>query len=322
MSQKVFVTRSIVEEGIELLKKEGFQVDINQEDRVLSKEELKKAVVGYAALLSLLTDHIDSDVLDAAGPQLKVVANYAVGFDNIDLEATKSHNVMVTNTPGVLTEAVAEHTFALLMSVSTRIVEADRFTREGKYKQWEPKGFLGPELQGKTLGVLGLGRIGSRVAEIGNKGFGMNIVYYDVKQNPDFESQFGAKYVQTEEALKTSDFVSIHVPLLPSTKHLVGKEQLAAMKNGAILINTSRGPVVDEKALIEALKEGQIAGAGLDVFENEPELSPGLADLSNVVVTPHIASATFEARNAMSKMAGENIIAALKGETPPNLVKK
>lgn len=318
---RVFVTRPIVEEGIELLKQKGLQVDINSEDRVLSKEELKKAISGYDALLCLLTDHIDGEVLDAAGSQLKILANYAVGFDNIDVEAAKQRNVMVTNTPGVLTEAVAEHAIALLVSVAKHIVEADRFTREGKYKQWDPKGFLGPELKGKTLGVLGLGRIGSRVAEIANKGFGMKIFYFDVKQNSDFEKQFDAQYAQTEEILKKSDFVSIHVPLIPATKHLVGKNQLAMMKKEAILINTSRGPVVDEKALIEALKSHKIAGAGLDVFENEPALTPGLVNLPNVVITPHTASATNEARAAMSKMAAENIIAALEGQTPPNLVK-
>jgi len=318
---RVFVTRPIVEEGIELLKQKGLQVDINSEDRVLSKEELKKAISGYDALLCLLTDHIDGEVLDAAGSQLKILANYAVGFDNIDVEAAKQRNVMVTNTPGVLTEAVAEHAIALLVSVAKHIVEADRFTREGKYKQWDPKGFLGPELKGKTLGVLGLGRIGSRVAEIANKGFGMKIFYFDVKQNSDFEKQFDAQYAQTEEILKKSDFVSIHVPLIPATKHLVGKNQLAMMKKEAILINTSRGPVVDEKALIEALKSRKIAGAGLDVFENEPALTPGLVNLPNVVITPHTASATNEARAAMSKMAAENIIAALEGQTPPNLVK-
>ena len=319
---KVYVTRSILEEGVELLKKEGFQVDVNPENKVLSKDELKKAIVGADGVLCLLTDKIDGEVLDAAGPSLKIVANYAVGYDNIDIAAAKQRNVMITNTPGVLTEAVAEHAFALLITMAKHIVEADRFTREGKYEQWDPKGFLGPQLQGKTLGILGLGRIGSRVAEIGNKGFGMKIIYYDVKQNPEFEQQLGATFGSVEEVLKNSDFVSIHVPLLPETKHLVGKNQLSMMKKDAILINTSRGPVVDEQALVEALKNKVIAGAGLDVYENEPTLTPGLADLPNVVLTPHIASGTFEARNAMSKLAAENIIAALKGQEPPNLVKQ
>lgn len=319
---KIFVTRPILEEGIELLKKEGYQVDINPEDRVLSKEELKKAIFGYDAVLCLLTDKIDREVLDAAGTNLKIVANYAVGYDNVDVAAAAERKVMVTNTPGVLTEAVAEHTFALLIAVAKHIAAADKFTREGNYKQWDPKGFLGPELKEKILGILGLGRIGSRVAEIGNKGFGMKIAYYDVKRNTEFEQQLGATFGSVVDVLKSSDFVSIHVPLLSETKHLIGKNELSMMKREAILINTSRGPVVDEIALVEALKNKVIAGAGLDVYENEPDLTPGLADLPNVVLTPHIASATYEARNAMSRLAAENIIAALKGQEPPNLVKQ
>jgi len=318
---KVFVCRPIPEVGINLLKEKGFDVGLNTEDRVLSKEELKEKVKGVDAILSLLTDKVDGEMMDVAGPQLKIIANYAVGFDNIDIQAAKARNIMVTNTPGVLTEAVAEHTFALLIACAKHIVEADRFTREGKFKQWEPKGFLGPQLQGKTLGVVGLGRIGSMVAQIAKKGFGMKVVYYDVKPNPDFEKEFEAQFLSLEDLLKNSDFVSLHVPLLPQTRHLINEERLKMMKKEAILINTSRGPVVDEQTLIKALKEGWIAAAGLDVYEFEPNLVPGLAQLSNVVLTPHTASATFEARNAMSKMAAENIIAALSSQTPPNLVK-
>ncbi|OGD86638.1 D-glycerate dehydrogenase [Candidatus Curtissbacteria bacterium RBG_16_39_7] len=318
---KVFVCRPISEVGINFLKEKGFEVILNSEDRVLSKDELKEKVKGVDAILSLLTDKMDGEVMDAAGPQLKVIANYAVGFDNINIEATKQRNIMVTNTPGVLTEAVAEHTFALLLACAKHIVEADRFTSEGKFKQWEPKGFLGPQLQGKTLGIVGLGRIGSMVAQIAKKGFEMKIVYYDVKPNPDFEREFEASFLSVEDLLKNSDFVTIHVPLLPQTRHFINEEKLKMMKKEAVLINTARGPIVDEQALIRALKEGWIAAAGLDVFEFEPNLSPGLVELPNVVLTPHTASATYEARNAMSRMAAENIAAVLSGQTPPNLVK-
>ena len=318
---KIYVTRSISEEGIELLKKKGFQVDINPEDKVLSRDELKKAISGYDGLLCLLTDKIDGEVLDAAGKQLKIVANYAVGYDNIDVKAATERKIFVTNTPGVLTEAVAEHTFALLMSVAKRIVEADDFVRAGKYKQWEPKGFLGPQIWGKTIGIVGLGRIGSFVAQIAHGGFNMEVLYHDVTKNEEFEMRFSAKYRETPELLRESDFVTIHVPLLPETHHLIGAKELGTMKQTAILINTSRGPVVDEVALVEALKSKKIAGAGLDVFEHEPDLTPGLTDLPNVALTPHTASATHEARNAMSRIAAENIIAALEGKQPPNAVK-
>lgn len=321
MSKKVYVTRLIPGEGIELLRKKGFQVDINPEDKVLSGPELKNAIKGYDAVLCLLTDKIDGDVLDAAGDQLKIVANYAVGYNNIDVKAAQERKIHVTNTPGVLTEAVAEHTFALLMSVAKRIVEADDFVRAGKYKQWEPKGFLGPQIWGKSIGIVGLGRIGSFVAQIARGGFNMEVLYHDVKKNEEFEMRFSAKYKDLPTLLKNADFVTIHVPLLPATHHLIGAKELGIMKESAILINTSRGPVIDEVSLIEALKSKKIAGAGLDVYEREPDLTPGLTDLPNVALTPHTASATNEARNAMSRIAAGNIMAALEGKTPPNLAK-
>src|SRR4030043_1481419 len=286
MSKKVYVTRPILEDGIEMLRKKGFQVNVNPEDRVLSKLEIKKAIASYDAVLCLLSDKIDGEVLDAAGQNLKIVANYAVGFDNIDVKAAAERNIFVTNTPGVLTEAVAEHTFALLMSVAKRIVEADKFVREGKYKQWEPKGFLGPQIWGKTIGIVGLGRIGSCVAQIAHGGFNMEVLYYDVKKNEEFEMRFSAKYRDLPELLKESDFVTIQGPLIPETHHLISAKELEMMKRAAILVNTSRGPVVDEVSLVEALKAGKIAGAGLDVFEKEPELTKGLADFPHVVLTP------------------------------------
>lgn len=321
MKKKVFVARPIPEDGILMLRKRGFQVDVNPEDQVLSKTELKEAVAGYDAILALLTDHIDGEVLDAAGKQLKIVANYAVGYDNIDVPAAKERKVLVTNTPGVLTEAVAEHTFALLLAAAKRIVEADRFTREGKFKRWEPLGFLGPQIWGKTIGIVGLGRIGSFVAQIARGGFNMEILYHDVARNEEFEMRFSAAYHELPTLLKRSDFVTLHVPLIPATHHLIGAKELGQMRQTAILINTSRGPVVDEVALVEGLKAKKIAGAALDVYEHEPHLTPGLVDLPNVVLTPHTASATHEARGAMSRIAAENIIAALEGKTPPNLVK-
>ena len=317
---KIYVARPIPELGINLLK-EKHEVVVNPENKVLSKDELKEEVKGVDAILSLLTDKIDSEVMASAGDQLKVIANYAVGYDNIDIEAAKQKNVMVTNTPGVLTEAVAEHAITLMFAAAKSVVEADKYTRGGKYTQWEPKGFLGPQISGKTLGVVGLGRIGSMVAKVGHSGLGMNVLYYDVKKNEEFEMEVGAKYEELDSILKQADFISIHVPLLPTTKHLINKEKLALMKKSAILVNTSRGPVVDEAALIEALKAKQIWAAGLDVYENEPKLSLGLSELPNVVLTPHTASATFEARDAMSKMCAENISAVLEGQTPPNLVK-
>lgn len=318
---KVYVTRPIPNSGIELLKSKGYQVDINPKDVVLGKNELKEKLAHYDALLVLLSDKIDADVLKSAGPNLKILANYAVGFDNIDIKACVEKKIFVTNTPGVLTEAVAEHTFALLMAVAKRVVEADNYVRAGKYKLWEPMGFLGPQVWGKTIGIVGLGRIGSFVAQIAHEGFQMKVLYYDVKRNDEFEMRFSAKYQAIGDLLRNSDFVTIHVPLLDSTHHLINKERLRLMKKDAILINTSRGPVIDEAALVAALKEKRIGGAGLDVYEFEPKLAPGLKEMANVVLTPHIASATTEARNAMSAIAAENIIAALSGKQPPNIVK-
>ncbi|PJE73100.1 MAG: D-glycerate dehydrogenase, partial [Candidatus Tagabacteria bacterium CG10_big_fil_rev_8_21_14_0_10_40_13] len=254
-------------------------------------------------------------------PRAKIFANYAVGYDNIDLSAAKEHGKIITNTPGVLTETVAEHTFALMISIARRIAEADKFTREGKYKGWSPMLLLGTDLSKKTLGVIGFGKIGSAVAFHGVKGFGMRVIYYDIKRDENFEHEYDAVFKETvEEVLKEADFVSIHVPLLDSTRHLINEERLKMMKPSAYLINTSRGPVVDEQALVEVLKNKKIKGAALDVFENEPKLAEGLAELDNVILTPHIASATEETRSKMSEMAAENIIAALSGETPPNLV--
>lgn len=321
---KIFVTRKIPEKGIELLINSGYEVMVNPEDRVLKKEELidylKKGA--YDAVLCLLTDKIDADVFAAAGPQCKIFANYAVGFDNIDLEAAKKIAMKVSNTPGVLTDTVAEHAMALMLAIAHRIAEADRFARAGKYHGWEPMMLLGTDLSRKTVGILGLGRIGSRVAYHAAKGFDAKVIYYDVKRNEEFEKEYNAVFCAApEDLLKEADFISVHVPLLPTTKHLIDEARLKLMKPSAYLINTSRGPIVDEKALADALKNNVIKGAALDVFENEPAIEPGLIGLENVIITPHIASATEETRSAMAELAAQNIIAAIAGEVPPNLVK-
>lgn len=321
---KIFITRKIPESGINLLKEKGYEVIINPEDKVLSKEELIGSLKGqgYDAALCLLTDKVDDDVLEAAGPQCKIFANYAVGYDNIYLEAAKKRGVAITNTPDVLTETVAEHTFALILSISRRIAEADKFTREGKYIGWAPMLLLGDDFSHKTLGIVGLGRIGSRVAYHAAKGFNAKIIYYDVKQNENFEKEFNAEYKNNiEDLLKEADYVSLHAPLTPETRHLINKERLEIMKPTAYLINTSRGPIIDEIALVLALRNNVIKGAALDVFENEPNLTPGLTELPNAILTPHIASATIQTREKMSIVAAENIVAVLEGKTPPNVIK-
>lgn len=306
--KKIFITHKIPSSGPRLLEAQGYK--------------FLPGAKGADAVLCLLTDKIDGAFMDAAGKQLKIIASYNVGVDNIDLKAATDRKIVVTNTPGVLTEAVAEHAIALMLAVARRVVETDAFTRAGKFKGWEPDLLLGIELKNKTLGIVGLGRIGFRVAEIAVKGLGMKVVYNDVKPNADFEKAYDGQYVKKlDDLLKTSDVVSIHVPLLPSTKHLIDAKRLSLMKKTAILINTSRGPVVDEIALVAALRQKQIAGAGLDVYEFEPKFAPGLLKLPNAVLTPHTASATIETREAMSKLAAENIIAVLSGKPPLTPVK-
>ena len=321
---KVFITRPIPNAGLKLLEEKGYEVVVNTEaeDRPAAKEEILAGIKGADALLSVLTEKIDAEIMDAGLPTLKVIANYAVGFDNIDTEVAKQRNIAVTNTPGVLTNTVAEHTFALMLSIAHRISEADRFSRAGKYIAWGPNLFLGADLSGKTLGIVGLGRIGSRVAHHAVQGFEMKVLYNDINRNEQFEKEFNAQYVGSiDELLPQCDFVSLHVPLLDSTRHMINEARLKTMKPGAYLVNTSRGAIVDEKALALGLSKGWIAGAALDVFEFEPAITPELKNLDNIILTPHIASATKETRQAMSKLAAENIIEALEGRTPPNLVK-
>lgn len=318
---KVFVTRRIPESGLALLAgRKDIELEIFPRDRAITRRELLKAVKGCTAVLTLLTEKADEAFFDAAGEQLRIVSNMAVGYDNIDVATADKRGIMVANTPGVLTDAVAEHAFALMMAVCRRIPESERFLRAGKYKAWGPLSFLGTELNGKTLGIIGLGRIGSGVA-MRARAMNMKVIYSDTRRNEEFEKTATATFADIGDILKTADIVSLHVPLLPSTRHLIDAEKLAMMKPGAYLINTSRGQIVDEKALVAALKKKQIAGAGLDVFEFEPKLAPGLAKLENAVLTPHTASATVEARSAMAELAALAILDVLDGKTPKNLVR-
>jgi len=314
----IYVTRQIPEEALEKLR-EHFEVEVNPEDRVLERAELLEKVRGRDGVLCILNDVIDAELMEAAGKQCKIFANYAVGYNNIDVLAATKRGITVTNTPGVLDDATADLAWALLFATSRRIVESDQFLRAGKFKGWSPMLFLGRDISGKTLGVVGTGRIGSNFARKA-KGFDMKILYSDVQQNLEFERATGGNFVSLKELLEKSDFVSLHVPLGEGTRHLIGEKELKLMKKTAILINTSRGPVVDEKALVKALQEKEIWGAGLDVFEKEPVLELGLAELDNVVIVPHIASATIETRTNMGYKAVNNLISFFKGEKPENCV--
>jgi glyoxylate reductase len=314
----VYITRQIPEKGITMLTDAGHTVAMNPEDRVLLKSELIEILVTkpYDAILSLLTDTIDGEVFDVA-PQVKIVANYAVGFNNIDLTEAARRGIVVTNTPDALTHTVAEHAIAMLLTLTSRIAEGDRYVRKGKFNGWSPTLLLGTDLKNKTLGLLGAGRIGHDVAHIAKRGLGMNIAYHDLDRSRALESEVDASFCSSiEELLKVSDVVSLHVPLNDGTHHLINLERLECMKPTAYIINTSRGPVIDEKALGTALSKRIIAGAGLDVFEHEPQIEEVLLGLDNVVLTPHIASATHEARDAMAVLAAQAIIDVLKGKKP------
>jgi glyoxylate reductase len=317
---KIFVTRKIPGDSLEKLKESGYEVSISDVDRPLTPEELLEGIKGADAILSLLTDKIDGDVMDAAGPQLKIISNYAVGFDNIDTAAAAKRGIIVTNTPSdEVNEAVAEHTWALILALARRVVEADEATRHGAYRGWEPDIFLGTSMIGKTLGIVGLGRIGSMVARRA-KGYNMTVLYN--KHEPDLkaEQELGVKFVSMDELLEKSDFVTLHVPLTPETRHLMNKDAFAKMKKGSYLVNTARGSVVDERDLITALAEAKLAGAALDVFDNEPNISPEIINNQRVITTPHIASATWEARLKMGEQAVSAIINTLGGTKPQNMV--
>jgi glyoxylate reductase len=316
---KIYITRDIPERGLNIIKK-YFDAEVWPEYSPPPKKVIIDKVKDVDALTPLLSDKIDAEVFNAA-PKLKIVSQLAVGFDNIDLAEATRKGIYVTNTPEVLTDTTADFAWALLMTVARRIVEADKYVRSGQWKvAWHPAMLTGRDVYGATMGIVGAGRIGYAVAKRA-KGFDMRILFYDVVPRPEIEKDLGAKKVDMDTLLKESDFVSIHVPLMKETHHLMNAERLKLMKKTAYLINNSRGPVVDEKALYEALKKGQIAGAALDVFEQEPTaLDNPLLKLENVVVAPHISSASFETRAKMAEMVAENLVSFFQGKRPPNLV--
>jgi glyoxylate reductase len=315
---KVFVTRVIPDKGLDLVR-EFCNVDLWQSELPPTPEELSQHLRGVDGLLCLLTDKIDGDVMDQAGPRLKVISNHAVGFDNIDVPAATRRGIPVGNTPGVLTDATADFAFALLMAVARRIPEAERYVQDGKWKTWGPMTLLGVDLQDATLGLVGFGRIGQAVARRA-RGFDMRLIFYDPGEKRPYPD-LNATPVDFETLLAESDFISLHIPLTPDTRHLIDSEALSKMKPNAVLINTARGPVVDAEALYEALKAKQIFGAGLDVTDPEPvPMDSPLLELENLVIVPHIASASKSSREKMSEMAAQNLIAGLKGERLPNCV--
>jgi glyoxylate reductase len=316
---KVYVTRELPERGIKIIRTR-FDVEVWPEYAPPPKKVIIEKARSVDALATLLSDKIDAEVFDAA-PKLKIVSQLAVGFDNIDVKEATKRGIYVTNTPEVLTDTTADFAWALLMAVARRVVEADRYVRDRQWKVgWHPNMMTGRDVYGATIGVVGAGRIGFAVAKRA-KGFNMRILFHDAIPRPEMEKELGAKSVDLDTLLKESDFVSIHVPLLKETHHLMNEQRLKLMKKTAYLINNSRGPVVDEKALFKALKGGWIAGAGLDVFEQEPtSVDNPLLKLANVVVAPHISSASLETRSQMAEMVAENLVAFFEGRKPPNLI--
>jgi lactate dehydrogenase-like 2-hydroxyacid dehydrogenase len=309
------VTREIPDAALKVLQDAG-EVWMSGEDRPLTPEELRETVAGASAVVAMLHDRIDAEIADAAGPGLRVVANVAVGYDNVDVAALAARNVLVTNTPGVLTDATADLTFGLLLALTRRLGEGERLLRAGTPWSFHLGFLLGAGLQGKTLGIVGLGQIGQAVARRA-LAFGLRIVYTGrSRAAEDVEESLGARYLLTNELLESADIVSLHCPLTPATRHLINADTLRAMKPGAFLVNTTRGPVVDEPALADALAAGRIAGAALDVFEKEPEVEPRLLTMENVVVTPHLGSATVETRTEMALLAARNVASVLTGNGP------
>lgn len=320
---KILITQKVPQPAYPLLEAIG-DVETNMEDgNIWSYEELLRRGPGHDYIYSLLTDTIDAPFLEAcasATPRLKMVANMAVGFNNIDVNAATRLGIAVSNTPGVLSDTTADLAFALLMATARRIPEAERFLRAGKYTGWGPLLFCGTDIHHATLGLVGAGRIGKLMARRAS-GFDMQVIYYDVyRMSPEDEAEYHVTYRPLNAVLQESDFVSIHTPYMPSTHHLIGERELKLMKPTAMLINTARGPIVDEKALVKALQDGTIAGVGLDVYENEPAVEPGLLAQENAVLLPHIASASLHTRSLMATMASDNIVAHYKGERPPNIL--
>ncbi len=318
MNNRILVSRHVFPEAIRILEAAG-ELQYNDSSTGLSRKELRSAVADKHALVCQLTDPVDAALMDAAR-DLRVIANVAVGFDNIDIPAATKRGIVVTNTPGVLTDTTADLAFTLMLAAARRICEADRFLRAGHWHQWEIDMMTGHDIHGHTLGIFGLGRIGQAMARRAS-GFDMRVIYHDVASaTPETEQACGIEYVDRDTLFRESDFLSIHVPLNEHTRHAVGTDEFASMKPTAVLVNTSRGPVVDEKALAEALEQGQIASAGLDVFEAEPVVEPRLLELENIVVVPHIGSASIKTRTRMCTMAAENTVAVLSGRRPPNPV--
>jgi glyoxylate reductase len=312
LPEKVLVTREIPEASLHLL--DGFNVTVLYE-RPPERGELLDAVRGANGILSTATEKMDGEVMDAAGEGLRVIANMAVGYDNIDLAAARERGVVVTNTPGVLDETTADVAFMLMLAAARRLGEGERLLRAGEWEWWGPKQLRGVDVWGKRLGILGLGRIGRAVARRA-RGFGMEILYHNRSRNEDAEQELGARYLELQDLFGESDFISIHTPLTDETRHLIGAEELERMKPTSVLVNTSRGPVVDEGALADALENGRIFAAGLDVYEEEPKVHPKLLELENVVLAPHIGSASMETRDRMATLAAENLRAVLRGEQP------
>ena len=317
---KVVVTGRIPEVAVEQLRA-VHEVDAWSSAESIGRDELLSRVAGADALLTLLTERVDAELLDAAGPQLKVVANVAVGYDNVDVSACRERGIIATNTPGVLTEATADIAFALILMATRRTGEGERVIRSAQPWKWGMFYLLGMGLQGKTLGVVGMGGIGQATARRA-RAFGMDVIYQSRSElAPEIATELGARRVELDELLSTSDVVSLHCPYSPATHHLIGAEQFAAMKETAYLVNTARGPIVDEAALVDALRDGQIAGAGLDVYEREPLVHAGLRELDNVALLPHLGSATIETRTAMATLAADNALAVLAGEQPPTPIR-
>ncbi len=312
------MTQKILPEAYEYLK-EHTEIEVGSQDISPGKEEIMAKIKDKEGLLSLLTEEIDKEIMDAA-PSLKIIANCAVGYDNIDIDYARKKGIQVTNTPGVLTDTTADLTWALIFAVARRIPQADRFTREKKFKGWKLDLFLGKEITGKRLGIVGMGRIGRAVA-LRAQAFKMETLYFDPQRmSSEHEKKYQASYCSLDELLCNSDIVTIHASFTPQTHHLISKEKLKLMRKEAILINVARGPIVEEAAVAEALEKGQIWGAGLDVYEKEPEIHQRLFALDNAVLLPHLGSATYETRLKMSMMAARNLVQGLKGERPDNLV--
>ena len=296
------------------------EVTLHEGPEAIPRDRLLRDISGKVGTITLLTDHVDDEFLDAAGDQLVVVANYAVGFDNVDVPACTARGVLVCNTPDVLTETTADLAWTLMMAAARRIAEGDRFLRRKVPWIWGPEFMLGQDLHHKTLGIVGFGRIGHAMARRAH-GFGMKVIYYDVyRAAPELERELDVEFVEFEDLLEMADFVTLHTVLSEETRHLINAERLKRMKPTAVLVNTSRGPVIDEAALAEALEAGEIFAAGLDVFENEPEVHPRLLELENAVIIPHLGSATVDTRIAMGLLAADNLITALDGRRPPALV--